>query len=191
MCSTGDQCVAGMCQGVATGCEICDDQIDNDGDGLIDCLDPQCPACPPIIDTCHHPCVSQIINQNRGLDLLRLQASFKPVTSVDPSTEQFGVLITDINGVVFKSLLPAGTVKRLGRTFVATVRNAKTLGGIYKVKIVTLPDGSYRVNVKGYAEMTAKANVPNMTVQVLIGNDVSISATTWTQIKVGWRAQLP
>jgi hypothetical protein len=36
--------------------------------------------------------------------------------------------------MVFKSLLPSGTVKRLGRTFVATVNNAKTVGGIYKVK---------------------------------------------------------
>jgi len=49
---TTDTCPAGACthQSIA-GCpaEICDDRIDNDGDGLVDCADPDCvgtTACP-------------------------------------------------------------------------------------------------------------------------------------------------
>ncbi|MFQ5976198.1 MAG: carboxypeptidase-like regulatory domain-containing protein [Candidatus Hydrothermarchaeales archaeon] len=29
--------------------EICNDDVDNDGDGLVDCQDPDCPPCPPVV----------------------------------------------------------------------------------------------------------------------------------------------
>jgi hypothetical protein len=50
---TTDACPAGACaHAPVAGCpaEICDDRIDNDGDGAIDCVDPDCEgnaACPP------------------------------------------------------------------------------------------------------------------------------------------------
>jgi len=49
---TTDTCTAGACaHAPIAGCpsEVCDDRIDNDGDGAIDCVDPDCegnPACP-------------------------------------------------------------------------------------------------------------------------------------------------
>ena len=190
MCSAGDQCVGGICTGVTTLCELCHDLEDNDNDGLIDCLDPDCPTCPPIIDTCNHPCVTSILFQRTGLDLLRLQASFKPFTPIDPATEQVGLLITNANGVVFADLLAPGAVKRVGKTWVVTVKNAKKAGGIFKMRMLLLSDGSYRVNFKAYGAMKSKITLPQMSVQILVGDDVSISTQTWETIKTGWRVQL-
>jgi hypothetical protein len=190
-CSIGDQCVGGQCTGIAASCEVCADLEDNDDDGLIDCLDPDCPQCPPIIDTCNHPCVTQIGFQRRGLDLLRLQASFQPVTPVDPATEQVGLLITNANGVVLVDLLAPGTVRRVGKSWAATVKTAKAAGGIFKIRITRLADLSYRLNVRAYEEMSAKATLATMTVQLLIGDDVAVATGTWAPLKSGWRVQLP
>ena len=190
LCSAGDQCVGGICTGVETLCELCADLEDNDNDGLIDCLDPDCPTCPPIVDTCNHPCVTQIIFQRRGLDLLRLQASFKPFTPIDPATEQVGLLITNADGVVFADLLAPGTVKRVGKSWTATVKASKTSGGIFKVRFTRLVDGTYRVNFKAYGAMKAKATLPTMSVQILVGDDVAITTEIWETIKTGWRVQL-
>ncbi len=191
-CSVGDQCVGGVCQGVVGQCvEVCTDQDDNDDDGLIDCLDPDCPSCTPVLNPCGHPCVTQILFQRRGLDLIRLQAAFKPNTPADPATEQVGLLITNANGVVFADLLPAGTVKKAGKAWAATVKSAKTGGGIFKLKITLHADGSYRFNVRAYEEMSSTATLATMSVQLLIGDDAAVTTSTWAAIKTGWRVQLP
>jgi uncharacterized repeat protein (TIGR01451 family) len=189
-CSSGDQCVGGTCTGQSVLCELCHDLEDNDNDGQIDCLDPNCPTCPEIVDTCHHPCVTQVIFQKIGLDLLRLQASFKAFTPLDPASEPVGLLITNANGVVFADLLGPGTVKRVGKSWVATVKSAKAAGGIFKVRFLRLADGSYRVNFKAYGAFKAKATLATMTVQIAVGDDVAVSTETWETIKNGWRVQL-
>ncbi|MBY0280139.1 hypothetical protein K2Z84_32805 [Candidatus Binatia bacterium] len=189
-CSAGDQCEAGLCTGTTALCEMCHDLEDDDGDGLIDCLDPDCPICPQVVDTCHHPCVTQVVYQRIGLDLLRLQASFKPFTPIDPASEQVGLLITNANGVVFADLLGPGTVKRVGKSWVATVKSAKTAGGIFKLRFLRLADGTYRVNFKAYGAIEAKATLPTMTVQIVVGDDVAVSTENWETIKNGWRVQL-
>jgi len=191
-CTAGDQCVGGVCQGVIGDClEVCTDQDDNDDDGLIDCLDPDCPNCTPITNPCGHPCVTQILFQRRGLDLIRLQASFKPATPADPLTEQVGLLITNANGVVFADMLPPGAMKKAGKAWAATVKSAKTGGGIFKIKILLTADGSYRFNVRAYEEMSASATLASMSVQLVIGDDAAVTTSTWAQIKAGWRVQLP
>src|SRR5207248_1198608 len=53
---TTDSCTAGVCVGTSHCTpEVCDDGIDNDGDGLVDCSDPDCatfPACEPPHEIC-------------------------------------------------------------------------------------------------------------------------------------------
>jgi len=188
-CSTDGQCQSGVCQ--SSGCEQCDDQIDNDGDGQIDCTDSDCPSCLPITNTCHHPCPTQITFLRRGLDRVYVQASFKPLTPVDPVTEPVGLLITNANGVVLSDVLPPGALRRVGKTWVATVKAAQKGGGIFKVRMLSLVDGSYRINIKAFAEMSSSATLATMTVQIKVGDDVSTSTNVWSPLKQGWRVQLP
>lgn len=190
-CSSDDQCVAGVCQGGPGSCEVCTDQQDNDGDGLIDCLDADCPNCLPITNTCHHPCVTQIVFQRRGLDRVHLQASFKPLTPIDPGAEQVGLLITNANGVVLADLLAPGAMRRVGKSWTATVKSAKAAGGMFKIKITTLADLSYRINIRGFEEMSSSATLATMSVQLLVGDDVALATNVWSPLKTGWRVQLP
>jgi hypothetical protein len=101
-----------------------------------------------------------------------------PTTAADPATEQVGVLITNANGVVFASLLPPGTVRKTGRNWTASIKTAKTNGGILEMKIQPTPDGSLRFNLRGYAEMSSTAMLATMSVQLPIGDDVSVATGT-------------
>ena len=58
------------------------------------------------------------------------------------------------------------------------------------MRMLLLSDGSYRVNFKAYGAMESKITLPQMSVQILVGDDVSISTQTWETIKTGWRVQL-
>ncbi len=67
-CTTGADCCSSICshEGICVSMEICDDGIDNNGNGLTDCEDPQCWAntlcpCREIGDSCynHLDCCSQ------------------------------------------------------------------------------------------------------------------------------------
>ena len=46
------------------------------------------------------------------------------------------------------------------------------------------------VHFKAYGAMKAKATLPTMSVQVLVGDDVAITTGNWETIKTGWRVQL-
>ncbi|MBM4246362.1 MAG: hypothetical protein FJ148_21605 [Deltaproteobacteria bacterium] len=104
--------------------------------------------------------------------------------------EQVGLLITNANGVVFADLLVPATVKRVGKSWTATVKAAKTAGGIFKVRFTLLADGTYRVNFKAYGVMKARTTLATMSVQILVGDDVAISTQHWEAVKTGWRVQL-
>lgn len=66
-CCEGLKCgTDGRCERIP-GAEVCNDKIDNDGNGLVDCLDPKCKSttsCGGYEDT---NVVNNIDNQNSGL----------------------------------------------------------------------------------------------------------------------------
>jgi hypothetical protein len=49
--------------------------------------------------------------------------------------------------------------------------------------------GEWRLNVKSYGDFSA-AILPEMTLQMIVGNDVFQRSTTWTKLKTGWKANL-
>jgi cysteine-rich repeat protein len=190
-CDDGNTANGDGCSATCTKEEICADQMDNDGDGLIDCQDPSCP-CSQIIDVCHHPCTTQIVFKKKGLDYIRLRAAFKPLTAVNPGSEDVGILITNANGTVLNVTLPAGTLVMSGvQTWKAKINSAKTTGGVYTITVWIQPDGTVRFDVRAYAAMKAVATLPLMTTQIRVGNDEAVATGTWTQQGNGWRDQLP
>jgi cysteine-rich repeat protein len=163
--------------------EICNDLLDNDGDGLIDCEDTDCPPCPPILKD---PAFLKF--RAPGPDYAKIQGGMEAaaVPSLSPGTEQFGFLFTNPNGVLFRIVLPPGALQPRGTTaFKYFDANAKRIGGLFKV-VLKLKHGVYHVTVKAYGDMSA-ATVPTMTVQVLIGDDVYFTHATWLRTKTGWK----
>lgn len=87
-------------------------------------------------------------------------------------------------------LLAPGAVKRVGQVVGGDVKPAKAAGGIFKMRMLRLVDGTYRVNFRTHGAMRAKTTLPQMSVQILVGDDVAITTQTWETIKTGWRVQL-
>ena len=89
--------------------------MDNDGDGLIDCDDPQC-GCLNFHIFCHHPCPSQItLRPGRENDILTIRTGLYPSQSFDPTTVPVSVMISNANGIIFAAVLPAGIAQEVER----------------------------------------------------------------------------
>jgi cysteine-rich repeat protein len=191
-CDDGNQ-VDG--DGCTTACrleEICNDLIDNDGDGLIDCLDPDCPACPPIR---RDPAIIRFRPQQPGHDLVTVHGRIDPTTPIDPAHEEVGVVITNDDGVVYRGLLEAGDLKATGmRAFHFLDRAAKNgtsqRDGLYAVQIVRHASG-YRMQIQASSDLGA-ATLPSMSTQFKVGDDMFLTTSNWKRTPIGWRLdQLP
>src|SRR5205085_631968 len=75
--------------------EICLDLIDNDGDGQVDCLDPDCDCLPIGRD----PGAIRFGHPGAG-DLFAVHGSLKPGSALDPTTDAISFLLTNANGEV-------------------------------------------------------------------------------------------
>jgi hypothetical protein len=152
-----------MC--MSTGKEICNDGIDNDCNGLIDCADP---ACQPAVcfggTADDKPCVTQsdqmICVQGGGvcqcpsIEKDPTSIKFGPVGSAHDTFRSHGRvllpgqslaiqsspvswLLSDSRGKIFEIGLPAGglTPNANGTSFKYKNLLAKTAGGLYQVKL--------------------------------------------------------
>lgn len=178
--------------------EICNDMIDNDCDGLIDCLDvtgagdPDCGPCPTAKKD------PTDIRFGSGLDRLRSKAVLEPPdgASIDLSSVKVGILLTNPNALysveIPGSLLtpPDGTVRRYRNLAART----DPQGGLYEMKVKKQRNGNgYTVSTISYADLSG-ATHPQMRVQFYLGDHVFITIDSpWKLIgsptkPVGWRA---
>src|SRR5262249_12668763 len=122
------------CQTETGGGEVCNDLIDNEPDGKFDCDDSDC-TCPPLVNGGVPARTSRLIVK-RGLDLIKLQGAIHPTTAFDPTSDKFGLLITNANGRVYSAVVPAGQILRVGDgQWVYRSRTAKLSGGIFMLKL--------------------------------------------------------
>jgi len=159
--------------------------IDNDCDGEIDCDDPECQPCPP---ASKDPTVIQF--GRTGLDLFRGHVVVQ-MTPVDIASMQIGLLLTNPSDVIYRGVVPAGSLTARGTTFRYSNPDARSAGGIYTLKIAQYRNGSaYRVNFTVYGDLSA-ATDPAMRLQVYIGDAPRPFITSdipWTRTPSGWRA---
>jgi hypothetical protein len=169
----------------------CDNMEDDDCDGKVDCMDPDCDGVPPCPVAGNDP---TLIKFGRGgLDLLRGHASLA-MTPVDVSASTVGVLLANPNGTIYRGSLDPGALVAGPSGMIFRYRNpdARLGGGLYSVKIKQRRDGSaYTFSFAAYADLSA-ATDPRMRLQLYIGESgdrpfITIDAP-WTPTPSGWRA---
>jgi hypothetical protein len=126
-----------------------------------------------------------IIFLPNALDSLALHLAVVPNTPIDPLTEPVSIKLSNVNGTLFSQTLPPGSFKKVGSRFLFKDPTAKTNGGLYSVIITKRTGGVYRIDVQAYKDLSA-ATLPDMTINIALGNDQFASSKPWTQTGNGW-----
>ena len=183
-CDDGNTVDGDGCSATCRRQEVCTDLVDNDGDGLVDCDDPDCPDCRQIFKD-----PATITFNETKLDVFKVHGGVEPITDADPRTELFGILITNANGIVYQGMLLPGDIKGSDRKLSFVDRGAKkglgTRDGIYKLMLRRV-GGRYHFNLEAYGDLSA-ATQPVMTAQLLLGDEVFAFKSEWKQLKHGWK----
>jgi len=166
--------------------------IDNDCDGLVDCMDPDCDGVPPCPIAKKDPTLIRF--GHGGLDLLVGHATLD-MAPVDIAAVPVGVLLSNPQGVIYQGVLAPGalTPSPRGTIFRFSNRDARSTGGFANLKIKQHRDGSgYAFSFASYANLSA-ATDPMMRLQIYIGNAAAArpfitTGLPWTQTATGWRA---
>jgi hypothetical protein len=117
-------CIAQTCQ---PSPEICNNRDDDDGDGLVDCLDPDCSEAtvPTCSETCEdvNPC--KCIDKDPAkikfkkapkLDFFKIHARVAiPLADIDPVGTGFGIHLSNTNGIIYEAFIPGSAI--VAKTF--------------------------------------------------------------------------
>jgi|GEM_PF-1227194 len=193
-CDDGNNLSGDGCSASCQLSEICTDQQDNDGDGLIDCDDNDC-GCLVVVHACGHPCPARISFKPGAPDRLQFQVSLTLSQVIDPANVNFGVALTNANGIVYAAQLVPGDLKRQGKLWMfrdpSAVKGPGTRGGLQVVRVRTKDNVSYRFDVKANSDLLHQlATLPEMTIQLVVGSDAFQQTATWDQLRNGWKVDL-
>jgi len=182
----GDAC--DVCQGdscVASG-EVCTNLVDDDGDGLVDCADPDC------------ACVAAgrgraaIRFQQPSHDRLTVKARFEPATPIDPLHEATTFRLSNAAGTIAQATLPAGMLKAVGesRFLFRDAQAARNRSGLARLDLQISDGGAISWQMTFYGDLSG-ATLPVMTLQLGIGNDAVVSEDApWRRADTGWSIRL-
>jgi len=164
--------------------EICNDMIDNNGDGLIDCQDAACRATIGCSDFNNDP--GRItLRQRPYLDVLRVHGHFSSATPLDPIADGVGILLANANGDVFRVNLQPGDMVVRGKGIWSFHSSAAAgAGGVASLQIVK-QHNLYLVYLLAYGDLTA-ATVPAMYFEIVAGGEVGWREADWTRTSNGW-----
>ena len=175
----------------------CGDMIDNDCDGLADCQDPECAGlftCPPA----RKDPTSIVFGRNGKLDRLKGHAKLT-MAATDIEALPVGILLGDLNGVIYRDALPAGALDASPKGTFYKFRNsaARSTGGMYDLKIKYNGE-SYTFGFTSYGHgLEQRATDSHMRLQFYVGTDANAAAdgrvfitidTPWSKTPNGWRA---
>lgn len=168
---------------------------DDDCDGLIDCLDPDCARTPPCIR--RDPSRIRFNEQPVGLDLFTSHGKVNVQQAVDVATQEVGWVLSNSRGVIYRGSLQPGDLTSNVNSRVLRFRDrAARLGqgqhdGIYKAEITVGYHGTISYHVKAYANLSA-ATDPEMALHFYLGNGPQGQAWgtsgKWRRTSRGWVA---
>jgi hypothetical protein len=149
----------------------------------------------PITRPCNHPCASQILfRRDPSYDRLSLHARIIPMSDIDPVNEGITVEISNSIDLIAAFSLGPGDLRAApgGKKF--TYRDARAIrdGGIAQLVISQRNDGpgGYRVDVAAYNDLSL-ATEAEMTIRIVVGDDVFTNTSLWTEKRLGWIVHLP
>lgn len=179
--------------GCSATCEIeenCSNLVDDDANGLVDCADTTDCDCLGLVRARPHLRGAEL-RFRPALDVLQLHLQVSPATPISPTAEVNGVVLSNLNGVVVNASLPPGSLTSPnGKRFRYRNPAARKLGGIGRFHVILRPNGSYRVDVDLYGDFSA-ATLPDMTLQLTLGDDSFSNFSTWVQVGNGWNMVTP
>jgi cysteine-rich repeat protein len=188
----GEECELPSTPGCDAAChrvEICSNMVDDDGDGLTDCEDGDCPPCLPIEKD---PGIIRFGAPAAGHDLLVIHGSLSPGEILDVAGESTGILLTNADGTIYSAELPGGSLRTRSSTFFAFRDRSALVArrGIWKIDVHRRRRGGYTFRLKAYGDLSA-ATRPLMTVQWHLGGTVFMNNSVWQQTRHGWKLDLP
>jgi cysteine-rich repeat protein len=188
----GEECEEPNTPGCDDTChkvEICGNMIDDDGDGLIDCLDGDCPPCLPIEKD---PGLIKFGPEGAGHDVLMVHGALSPAAPLDVANEAVGILLTSSSGVIYQVELPAGALQE-SSSMLFKYRNRDALlarSGVWKIDVHRRRRGGYTFRIKAYGDLSAATDA-FMTVQWHVGGEVFVNSSAWEKTTRGWKLELP
>jgi hypothetical protein len=194
----------------------CNDGIDNDCNGLIDCADPACQpaicvggtaddqscattqgqtACVNGHGKCQCPSIEKdptsirFNQRNPGLDQFRSHGRVLTLGGTYPiQTSPLSWLLSNSQGEIFRAGLPAGalTANSAGTLFTYKNPSASTTGGISQVKLQNV-HGFLKYTVEAFGDLS-RATDANMSIQFYVANQPTpaIHTQAWQKTANGW-----
>jgi len=194
--------------------EVCANLVDDDGDGLTDCLDPDrtpadtnyvcapegrlVPACQPLLDD---P-ARMIFKTRPKLDMVKVVARGVPLTEVDPVADTISLWVANVNGTVYQEVITPGkfipnakftawkyVLKRNGSPMIYNFRINKHLNkltGNTEFILKVTAEGNLDIANPLIRTWQTLEDLQTMTIQISVGDDVFYNTNIWERKNNGW-----
>jgi hypothetical protein len=164
--------------------EACTNATDDDGDGLIDCLDPDCPPC---VVPKKDPATIKF-GRLPGTDRFKahgsLQSSDETLT-FDPATDTVTVMLSNANGIILRSTMGPGTMtSRAPGKADFKDRSLTVADGLYRFKI-SVRKGLWVFSILARGDYSA-ATEQQMTLSINVGPQSFALSRNWAKKNYGW-----
>jgi hypothetical protein len=216
LCGDGEITGSEQCDPPATAgtFEDCNNNVDDDGDGLVDCRDPDC-APGARLPVCDEGCTEDLVctkfekdpgiiryDRNGGHDFLSLHGRFPLLPGKEALAEGFTFELANEYGAIYRAFLDLGQLKgnASGTRYRFVDKTAKLLGqespsgagGLFKVGLIlrtynNQPYVSFRV--RAYGDFSFATRIV-MTTQLATGTAVGSLTAPWIPNKRGWKLPL-
>ena len=117
-------------------------------------------------------------------DRLQINGRIVPIAPIDPTQLAVAVRLSNANGLIYSTELPAGELTGR-RRFTFRNRAARTDGGFWYL-VLAPHRGGDRIDLVAYGDLSA-ATLPEMTVEISIGQGQYKHSATWVRTRSGWR----